>query len=154
MRLLVAMMGLGAAMAACAPSQDGTAPDPTPAVSSMAPGQYRTTVTYAPGSVGADAPVMSTEQCVSSGDITDLVNDTVQADDAQACSENTISTANGRIEGRVVCLDTMGSPRTMEISGTYGNNRADMNLSVTASMDGVTATRQGSVVIERVGECS
>ncbi|HYD72349.1 MAG TPA: DUF3617 family protein [Candidatus Binatia bacterium] len=153
MRVLMAA-GLVTLLAACAPSQDASAPDPTPAVSSMAPGQYRTTVTYAPGSAGADAPVMSAEQCVSSGDIADLVNDTVQADDAQACSENTISTANGRIEGRAVCLDAQGSPRTMEISGTYGNNRADMDLSVTASMGGVTATRQGRVLIQRVGECS
>lgn len=151
MRALMAF-GAVAILAACAPSQ--TAPDPTPAVSSMAPGQYRTTVTYALGSVGADAPIMSTEQCVSSGDISDLVNDTVQVDDAQACSENTISTANGRIEGRAVCLDEMGSPRTMEISGTYGNNRADMDLTVTASMNGVTATRQGRVAIERIGECA
>lgn len=153
MRALIAV-GLVTALAACAPSQDAAGPDPTPTVSSMAPGQYRTTVTYAPGYVGADAPVMSTEQCVSSGDIADLVNDTVQADDAQTCSENTISTANGRIEGRAVCLDAMGSPRTMEISGTYGNNRADMDLTVTASMNGVTATRQGRVAIERIGECA
>ncbi len=147
----ISMLGLGLTLAACAPSDTG--PDPTAPVSTMAPGQYRTTVRYAPASTGADAPVMSTEQCVSSGEIADLINDTVQSDDEQACSENTISTANGRIEGRVVCLDESGSPRTMEIFGAYGNNRADMDLSVTSQENGVTATRQGRVTIERVGSC-
>lgn len=147
----VSMLVLGAALAACAPSE--TSPGPTAPVSSMAPGEYRTTVRYAPDSTGADSPVMSAEQCVTTADIADLVNGLASGDSA-SCSENTINTANGRIEGRVVCLDAQGSPRTMEISGTYGNNRADMSLAVTDSADGVTATRQGQVVIERVGVCS
>jgi hypothetical protein len=148
MRALMAMVGLGTALAACAPSQDAAAPDPTPAVSSMTPGQYRTTVTY------TSVPMpLTDEQCVTSADIADLINDSIVAEDAQACSENTLSTANGRIEGRVVCLDATGSPRTMEISGTYANNRADMDLSVTASENGAAVTRQGRVAIERVGEC-
>jgi predicted lipoprotein len=148
MRALMAVVAVGMALAACAPSQDTTAPDPTPAVSSMAPGQYRTTVTYA----SVPTPVTD-EQCVTSADIADLVNGIIATDDAQACSENTLNTANGRIEGRVVCLDAQGSPRTMEISGTYGNNRADMDIAVTASENGVTATQQGRVAIERVGAC-
>jgi hypothetical protein len=147
MRALMAMVGLGTALAACAPSQDATAPDPTP-VSSMAPGQYRTTVTY----TSVPTP-LTAEQCVTSADIADLINDSIVAEDAQACSENTLNTANRRIEGRVVCLDANGSPRTMEISGTYANNRADMDLSVTASENGATVTRQGRVAIERVGSC-
>ena len=146
MRALMAV-GVVAILAACAPSQ--TAPDPTPAVSSMAPGQYRTTVTY----TSVPTP-LTDEQCVTSADIADLVRGSIGTDDAQACSENTLSTANGRIEGRVVCLDSQGSPRTMEIDGTYANNRADMDLSVTASENGATVTRQGRVMIERVGECS
>jgi hypothetical protein len=145
MRALMTV-GLVMVVAACAPSQ--TAPDPTPAVSSMAPGQYRTTVTYA----SVPTP-LTDEQCVTSADIADLVNGIIATDDAQACSENTLNTANGRIEGRVVCLDAQGSPRTMEISGTYGNNRADMDIAVTASENGVTATQQGRVAIERVGAC-
>jgi hypothetical protein len=147
MRALMAV-GLVTVLAACAPSQDAAAPDPTPAVTSMAPGQYRTTVTY----TSVPTP-LTDEQCVTSANIADLVNDSIATDDAQACSENTLSTANGRIEGRVVCLDAKGSPRTMEISGAYANNRADMDLSVTASEDGATVTRQGRVMIERVGSC-
>jgi hypothetical protein len=146
MRALMAV-GLVMVLAACAPSQ--TAPDPTPAVSSMAPGQYRTTVTY----TSVPTP-LTDEQCVTSADIADLVRGSIATDDAQACSENTLSTANGRIDGRVVCLDAKGSPRTMEIAGTYANNRADMDLTVTASENGETVTRQGRVAIERVGECS
>jgi len=145
----VSVLGLGAALAACAPSE---APGPTSPVSSMAPGQYRTTVRYAPDSTGADAPVMSAEQCVTSVDIAELVNG-IASNGAASCSENTINTAGGRIEGRVVCLDASGSPRTMEISGAYGNSRADMDLAVTDSAGGVTATRQGQVAIERIGAC-
>lgn len=146
----ISVLWLGAALAACAPSE--TSPSPTAPVSSMAPGQYRTTVTYAPGSAGADAPAMSTEQCVTRADIADLVNG-IAASDAASCSENTINTANGRIEGRAVCIDAQGSPRTMEIDGTYGNNRAGMDLSVTARENDATATRHGRVTIQRVGEC-
>jgi hypothetical protein len=147
---LILVLGVTAGLAACAPAE---APELTPPVSTMAPGQYRTTVTFAPGSAGPDAPMISTEQCVSTAEIADLVNDSIQAGDAQSCSENTISTAGGRIEGRVVCLDAAGSPRTMEISGTYGNNRADMDLVLTDRTPGGTATRQGRVLIERVGSC-
>ena len=145
MRALMAV-GLVMVLTACAPSQ--TAPDPTSAVSSMAPGQYRTTVTY----TSVPTP-LTDEQCVTSADIADLVRGSIATDDAQACSENTLTTANGRIDGRVVCLDAKGSPRTMEIDGTYANNRADMDLTVTASENGETVTRQGRVVIERVGSC-
>lgn len=151
MRTQILTFGLAAALAACAPS--GTAPSPSGPVSSMAPGQYRTTVSYAPGSAGSDAPIMSTEQCVSSAEIADLVRGVVASDEAASCSQNTITTANGRIEGRVVCLDAQGAPRTMELSGAYANNRADMTLDVTAQENGVTATREGRVVIERIGEC-
>ncbi|HET9230738.1 MAG TPA: DUF3617 family protein [Vitreimonas sp.] len=148
MRVLMAMVGLGTVLAACAPSQNAAAPDPTSAVSSMAPGQYRTTVTY------TSVPTPLTDvQCVTSTDIADLVSGSITPEDAQACSENTLNTANGRIEGRVVCLDAKGSPRTMEIDGTYANNRADMDLTVTASENGETMTRQGRVAIERVGSC-
>lgn len=148
---LILALSVAAGLAACAPSE--TAPDPAAPVSTMAPGQYRTTVTFAPGSTGPEAPMISTEQCVSTAEIADLVNDSIRADDAQACSENTIRTANGRIEGRVVCLDAAGSPRTMELSGTYGNSRADMDLVLTDRTPGGTATRQGRVLIERVGSC-
>ena len=147
MRALMAV-GVVTALAACAPSQDAAAPDPTPVVSSMAPGQYRTTVTY----TSVPTP-LTDEQCVTSAGIADLVRGSIVTDDAQACSENTLNTANGRIDGRVVCLDAKGSPRTMEIAGTYANNRADMDLTVTASENGETVTRQGRVAIERVGEC-
>lgn len=147
---IIVVLGLGAALAACAPTET---PSPTPPVSSMAPGQYRTTVTFATGSTGADAPIMSTEQCVTTADIADLVNDSIDAGDA-SCSENTINTSNGHIDGRVVCLDASGSPRTMEISGAYANNRADMDLTLTDRVNGAAVTRPGRVVIERVGECS
>lgn len=150
MRAQILAIGCGLALAACAPTDAG--PDPTAPVSSMAPGQYRTTVTFAAGSTGADAPIMSTEQCVTSADIADLVNDSIDAGDA-SCSENTINTANGRIDGRVVCLDASGAPRTMEISGAYANNRADMDLAITDLIDGAAVTRQGRVLIERVGDC-
>lgn len=150
MRMHALAFGIAAVLAACAPS--GTAPSPTSPVSTMAPGQYRTTVTFAPGTTGPDAPVMSTEQCLSAVDIADLVNNSIAVGDT-SCSENTIDTANGRIEGRVVCLDVEGSPRTMEISGAYANNRADMAIAVTDQTDGVTATRQGRVLIERIGAC-
>lgn len=150
MRMQFLAFGLAAALAACAPTDAG--PDPAAPVSSMAPGQYRTTVTFAAGTTGADAPIMSTEQCVSTADIADLVNDSVQAGDA-SCSENTINTANGRIDGRVVCLDESGSPRTMEISGAYANNRADMDLTLTDRVNGAAVTRSGRVTIERVGSC-
>jgi hypothetical protein len=152
MRMQFIVLGLGAALAACAPPETAPPSPPSP-VSSMAPGQYRTTVTYAPDSTGADAPVMSTEQCVTTAEISDLVRGVVASDETASCSENTINTTQDRIEGRVVCLDAQGSSRTMEISGTYGNSRADLDLSVTASENGVRATRQGSVVIERIGEC-
>jgi hypothetical protein len=149
MRALLAVVGIGAALVACAPSQDAATPDPTSTVSSMAPGQYRTTVTYT-----AVPTPLTDEQCVTSADIAELVRGSIGTDDAQACSENTLNTANGRIDGRVVCLDPTGSPRTMEVAGTYANNRADMDLTVTGSENGETVTRQGRVAIERTGECS
>lgn len=152
MRMQFVVVGLGLALVACAPSQTSTGPNAP--VSSMAPGQYRTTVTFAQGSTGPDAPIMSTEQCVSTAEIADLISDSIQPEDASACSENTIRTENGRIEGRVVCLDPQGSPRTMEISGAYGNNRADMDLAITDQAESGTVTRQGRVTIERLGDCS
>lgn len=148
MRTQIVMLGLAAALAACAPTE---APSPAAPVSSMAPGQYRTTVGFDPVS-GAEAEVMSQEQCVSEAEIAELVRGVVARDEA-SCSQNTLNTANGRIEGRVVCLDAQGSPRTMELNGAYANNRADMAIAVTAQENGATMTRQGRVVIERVGAC-
>jgi predicted lipoprotein len=147
MRMIFVVLGLSALLSACAPSQDAAAPTPTPAISSMAPGQYRTTVTF------AGAQPMSDEQCVAQTEIADLVRNSIPAQDAAACSENTINTANGRIEGRIVCLDTQGAPRTLDVAGAYGSSRADMTLTVTASENGRTVTQQGTAVIERVGEC-
>src|SRR5690606_25093066 len=141
--------GLAAALAACGPTE---APSPAGRVCSMAPGQYRTRVSFDPVS-GAEAQVMTEEQCGSEAEIDELVRGAVPMDDARSFGENTLNTANGRIEGRVVCLDAQGAPRTMELSGAYANSRADMALSVTAQQNGATMTRQGRVVIERVGAC-
>src|SRR5690606_16014944 len=122
MRKLAAGVFLAASLSACAPSQDAPTPPP------MEPGQYRTTVTFTSGPGAGEAP-LSAQQCITAPLIEDLVSDSVEAG-VRTCSENTIRTANGRIDGRAVCVDDYGFTRTMEISGTYGGSRADMNIAV------------------------
>jgi hypothetical protein len=145
MRILAAGVCLAAFLSACAPSQ--TAPPPV----TMAPGQYRTTVTFTSGP-GTGDPPLAAEQCISAPLIDDLINDSIEAG-VRSCSENTIRTANGLIQGRAVCTDDYGFTRTMDISGTYGNSRADMDLAVRTRTDTETIEQRGRVTIERVGEC-
>lgn len=145
MRTLAAGICLTALLSACAPSQ--TAPPPA----TMSPGQYRTTVTFTSGPGAGEQP-LAAQQCVTAPLIEDLINDSVEAG-VRSCSENTIRTANGIIQGRAVCIDDYGFTRTMDISGTYGNNRADMDLAVSTRTDTETIEQRGRVTIERVGEC-
>lgn len=147
MRALIACLCLAALPAACAPSQN------TPgAAAGMTPGQYRTTVTFTSGPGAGEAP-LTAQQCLTAPVIADLVNDSVDAGGGRTCSENTISTANGRIEGRALCLDDYGFSRTLDVSGTYGASRADIDIAVTTRTESETVHQQGRVAIERIGAC-
>lgn len=145
MRKLAAGVFLAASLSACAPSQN------TPPPPAMEPGQYRTTVSFTSGPGAGEAP-LSAQQCITAPLIEDLVNDSIQAS-ARSCSEHNIRTANGQIQGRAVCVGDLGFTRRLEISGTYGGSRADMDISVATQTDEETINQQGHVVIERIGEC-
>lgn len=134
-----------------------------PPVQAIHPGQYRTTVTIVsmnvPGMPAGMAEKMRaqpnvSEDCVTSDDIAELTRKSlVDADEGQTCSDNTINSANGHIEGSATCHNEDGVSYTMQITGTYGADHVVMDMNVSGQTPGGPMSQQMHMVTDRIGEC-
>jgi len=165
---MIQRISIGAALAcilaACSPpAQQGQSGGPASAAAAggIQPGQYRTTVTLLemniPG-VPAQSINMAptiTEDCVTSSDIAEFTEgNMVNADSGETCTQSSMNTAGGRIQGEASCTGPNGT-RTMQLSGTYSANRVDMEISSSSQMPGAEAgTMRMRMSSERIGECA
>jgi hypothetical protein len=155
--------------AACSPpaqdGADGGAPSGAPVtdMTSMQPGQYRTTVTVLEMNMpGVPASAMqnmnmqpiSTEECVTSTDIADFASNDMQVEEGVTCTQNSMNTAGGRIEGSSTCQGPTGA-RTMQMSGSYTSTHVEMDISSTAQMPNGAGemTQRMRIVTDRIGDC-
>lgn len=129
----------------------------------LQPGQYRTTVTIVsmnmPGMPAGMAEKMRsqpnvTEDCVTSEDVAELTRKSlVNEDSNQHCSENHITSANGRIDGTATCSMGEGGSYTMQMHGTYGGNHVEMDMTTSGQTPMGPMQQQMHMVTERIGEC-
>jgi hypothetical protein len=127
----------------------------------MQPGQYRTTVTMLemtmPGidSTSINMAPTTTEECVTTSDINEFTQGgMVDADSGETCTQNTMNSSGGRIQGEVSCTGENGE-RTMQIDGSYTANHVEMEITSTSAMPGGAGqmTQRMRMVTDRVGEC-
>lgn len=133
-------------------------------ISGIQPGQYRTTVTITsmemPGLPPDAAAKMQghpnvSEDCVTTSDIAELTRQSlVDADEGQTCTENNITSANGRIQGSATCRNQDGGAYTMQVEGTYGANHIVMNMHMSGDTPGGRMNQSASIVTDRIGECA
>jgi hypothetical protein len=162
------------ALAACSPPASQTASTPAsstsasggaanPVGTALQPGQYRTTVTIVsmnmPGMPAGVAEKMQgrpnvTEDCVTSDDVAELTRKSlVNEEEGQHCTENSITSANGRIQGTATCRNDDGGTYTMQMNGTYGSNHVDMTMNMSGQTPMGPMTQQMHMVTDRIGEC-
>lgn len=147
--------GIASILAACSPppAQQNAGPAAAAAPSGIQPGQYRTTVTMLETNIpGVDMTPTVTENCVTSADISQFAQSTPPGP-GETCTQNSMSTAGGRIEGVTSCTGPEVT-RTMRVSGTYSANRIDMEIGSTTAVSGADATTMRiRMESERIGEC-
>lgn len=155
---------LACILAACSPpaqqQAENGASAPAAAGGGIQPGLYRTTVTMLemniPGVQSSNinmAPTTS-EECVTSSDIAEFTQgNMVDADSGETCTQSSMNTGGGRIQGEASCTGPNGT-RTMQLAGAYSSNRVDMEISSTQDMPGAGATTMRmSIASERIGDC-
>jgi len=161
-------------MAACSPpappqGANGSSSANAPANSGAAvgaalqPGQYRTTVTIVsmnmPGLPAGMAEKMRarpnvTEDCVTSDDVAELTRKSlVNEESGQHCTENSITSANGRIDGTATCSNGDGGSYTMQMHGAYGSNHVEMDMTMSGQTPMGPMQQQMHMVTDRIGEC-
>lgn len=155
---------LACILAACSPpaqqGESGAASNNTAIAGGLQPGQYRTTVTMLELSIPGmssqpinTAPTV-TESCVTSSDIADFAqNGMNNGDSGSTCTQNSMNTAGGRIQGESTCTGPEGT-RTVRMDGTYSANRMDMEISSSSDVPGAgVSTMRMRMASERIGDC-
>lgn len=173
MTLRALLLAAACVLAACSPpasqsadaSKTGAAtPSPAgPPVQAIHPGQYRTTVTIVsmnmPGVPASMVEKMRaqpnvSEDCVTSDDIAELTRKSlVDADEGQTCTDNTVTSENGHIQGSATCRNEDGVSYTMQITGTYGADHVVMDMNLSGQTPGGPMSQQMHMVTDRIGEC-
>ena len=161
----LAAIGLTFAMSSCsqpaqAPGSDNNAGGGGAAMAnSIQPGQYRTTVTMLemniPGvsSTNINMEPTTSEDCVTSSDVADFTSGSmVDADSGETCTQSSMQTGGGRIQGEASCTGEYGT-RTMQINGTYTSNHVEMDISSTATVPNGQMTQRMRIETDRIGEC-
>jgi hypothetical protein len=157
--------GLVCIVAACSPPAqapgDNTGAGGAAMSSSLQPGLYRTTVTMLemniPGVPAQSINMQPTthEECVTTSDVNEFTSGSmVDADSGETCTQNSMSTGGGHIQGEAVCTGPNGA-RTMQINGSYTSNHVEMEISSASDMPGGGGqmTQRMSIVTDRVGDC-
>jgi hypothetical protein len=129
---------------------------------SIRPGLWRTVTTVADVTMPNAPPGMAAqmkgqptteESCVTSADVSEFTRKgLVKEDGGQTCSQNTMTSVGGRIEGDSSC-QFQGGSSTMHITGTYGAENIDMNVSIATSTPGGAMSQTVRVVSQRIGDC-
>jgi hypothetical protein len=129
----------------------------------LQPGQYRTTVTIVsmnmPGMPASAVQQMQahptvTEDCMTTDDVAELTRKSlVNEESGQHCTENSINSANGHIQGTATCNSGEGGSYTMQMNGTYGSNHVDMTMNMSGQTPMGPMTQQMHMVTDRIGEC-
>ena len=162
----LAITALTCVLAACSPpaqapaSQSADAGGGAAMANAIQPGQYRTTVTVlemnVPGvsSQNIDMDPTTTTDCVTTSDVSDFASGSLfDADNGESCTQNSMNTGGGRIQGQATCTGQYGA-RTMQIEGTYSSNHVEMEISGTSEIPGMgQMTQRMRLVSERIGEC-
>jgi hypothetical protein len=154
--------GLACILAACSPpAQQNANTAPGAAAGGIQPGQYRTTVTMLemniPGvpAQNINMQPITTEDCVTSSDVAEFTQGSmVNADSGETCTQSSMNTAGGRIQGQSSCTGPYGA-RTMQINGSYTANHVEMEINSTSDMPGGGGqmSQRMRIVTERLGEC-
>ncbi|HVV32274.1 MAG TPA: DUF3617 family protein [Vitreimonas sp.] len=166
------LAGAAALLAACSPpasttnANGATASAPAAAggaATSIRPGQYRTTVTIVSMSIpgvpqsqlqAMQAQPQTDEDCVTSGDISDLARKSlIDADEGETCTDNHMNAANGRIEGAANCTNADGDTHSMHITGGYTPTHMDMDVTMTGQSAAGQMSQHIRMVTDRIGEC-
>ena len=171
MRVHLAAFATAALLAACSPpaqapaqseASGAAAPTGGASAASIQPGQYRTTVSILEMNIpGVKTSTMhmqptTTEDCVTSSDVSELTRGSlVDADEGETCTQNTMTAANGHIQGSATCQSEGGS-RTMTMNGNYTSTHVDMDVTATGSMPGGAGqmSQHIRVVTDRIGACT
>src|SRR5690349_1652052 len=99
------------------------------------------------------APHVS-EDCVTSEDVAEMTRKSlVNEDSDQHCTENSITSANGRIDGTATCTAGEGGSYTMQMHGTYGSNHVEMDMTMSGQTPMGPMQQQMHMVTDRIGEC-
>lgn len=160
----LAIIGLTCGLAACSPPAQAPGADAGGGamVSSIEPGQYRTTVTMLemtiPGvdSTNINMQPTTTEDCVTTSDVNEFTQGSmVNADSGETCTQNSMNSSGGRIQGEATCTGENGT-RTMQINGSYTSNHVEMEINSTNDMPGGAGqmTQRMRIVTDRIGECA
>lgn len=158
--------GLVCILAACSPPAQAPAGGAGGAgggamANSIQPGLYRTTMTMLemniPGvpAQGINMDPMTSDECVTTTDVDQFANEgLVDADSGETCTQNSMSTGGGRIQGEATCTGPNGA-RTMSINGSYTASHVEMEISSTSEMPGGGGqmSQRMRLVSERIGEC-
>ena len=170
MKLRFSMVaGLACVLAACSPpaqqGADGGQAGGAPAgsMNSMQPGLYRTTVAIlemtmpgVPASAMANMNLqpMATEECVTSTDIAEFASNDMPVEEGVTCTQNSMNTAGGRIEGSSTCVGPTGT-RTMQMSGAYTSTHVEMEIASVSPMPNGAGdmTQRMRMVTDRIGDC-
>lgn len=166
----VMIAGLSAMLAAACspPAQQGADGGPAggaPAsnMNAMQPGQYRTTVTIlemtmpgVPASAMANMNMqpISTVECVTSTDIAEFASNDMPVEEGVTCTQNSMNTAGGRIEGSSTCQGPTGT-RTMQMTGAYTSTHVEMEIASASPMPNGAGdmTQRMRMVTDRMGDC-
>ena len=128
----------------------------------MEPGQYRTVVTMLEMNIpgvpqqNINMQPTTTEDCVTASDIADFTrNSMVEADSGETCTQNSMNSAGGRIDGQATCTGENGT-RSMRMTGTYTSNHIDMEIASSSAMPGGAGnmTQRMRLVSDRIGACT
>jgi hypothetical protein len=96
---------------------------------------------------------MTSEDCVTTSDVAEFTQGSlVDAGSDETCTQNSMNTGGGRIQGEASCTGPNGT-RTMQIDGSYTNNHVEMEISATSDMPGGQMTQRMRLVTDRIGEC-
>lgn len=164
----LAIIGFVCALAACSPPAQAPASDSAGAAgsggaamaSAIQPGQYRTTMTMlemnVPGvkSQNINMDPTTTTDCVTTSDVSDFASGSLfDADSGESCTQNSMSSGGGRIQGQATCTGQYGT-RTMQINGTYTSNHVEMEINGSSDIPGMgQMTQRMRLVSDRIGEC-
>ena len=104
---------------------------------------------------GLNMAPSTSEDCVTASDVADFTRKSmVEADAGETCTQNSMNSLGGRIDGQATCTGENGT-RTMRMTGAYTSNHLEMEIASSSAMPGGRGnmTQRMRMVSDRIGEC-